>query len=156
MRSSLKRRKIGNTRDRRVSVALRLVYALNFVFLIVNGDEQRRMHRALQRAQVILNQIRMSSSSTTPALASFSTCELSDALIKLGLPHGGHLPDVHRASSYPGASDERLCGPAYTVRMVLSSDESAPRLQQHFVDTAEDGSVMLISAPPREFDIDYI
>lgn len=87
----------------------------------------------------------------TAALASFSTCELSDALIKLGLPHGGHLPDVHRASSYPGASEERLCGPAYTVQMVLASDDAAPRLKEHFVDTAEAGSVMIIGAPSREY-----
>ena len=85
-------------------------------------------------------------------LADFSTCELSDALIKLGSPHGGHIPDIHRISAYEGSEDERVCGPAYTVKMVMANDVTdvnAPRLKEHFVDTAEEGSVMVIDAPPR-------
>jgi len=42
----------------------------------------------------------------------------------------------------------RLCGPAYTVRMVFASDRGAPKLQQsHFVDLAPEGSVAFVSAP---------
>ncbi|EIW62876.1 RraA-like protein [Trametes versicolor FP-101664 SS1] len=81
------------------------------------------------------------------ALAEFSTCEISDALIKLGSPHGGHIPDIHMLS--PADSTTRLCGPAYTVQMVLGSDTSAPKLSAHFVDTAPEGSVVVISAPHR-------
>ena len=96
-------------------------------------------------------------SSSVPSLPSstlveFSTCELSDALIKLGSPHGGHIPDIHRISAYKGSEDERVCGPAYTVKMVMVNDvtdKSAPRLNEHFVDTAEEGSVMVIEAPAR-------
>ncbi|KAI0665948.1 RraA-like protein [Trametes maxima] len=78
-------------------------------------------------------------------LAGFSTCELSDALIKLGTPHGGHVPDIHMLS--PSDPTTRLCGPAYTVQMVLGSDKAAPKLSAHFVDTAPEGSVVVINAP---------
>jgi hypothetical protein len=83
-------------------------------------------------------------------LASVSTCEISDALIKLGVPHGGHIPDVHMLSPSASASDVRICAPAYTVQMVLASDTSAPTVSQHFVDAAPAGSIIVIDAPPRK------
>ncbi|KIP11584.1 hypothetical protein PHLGIDRAFT_10573 [Phlebiopsis gigantea 11061_1 CR5-6] len=89
----------------------------------------------------------MSTSSSSP-LFKFSTCEISDALIKLGVPHGGHIPDIHMFS--PSQSSEtRICGPAYTVQMVLGSDKTAPKLSSHFVDTAPAGSVIVVAAPPQ-------
>jgi len=81
------------------------------------------------------------------ALSKFSTCELSDALIKLGLPHGGHIPDIFMLS--PSDPDTRICGPAYTVKMVAASDKDAPKLEKHFVDEATPNSVIFIDAPPR-------
>ena len=91
--------------------------------------------------------------SLTLAQTNLSTCEISDALIKFGVPHGGHIPDIHRISphsSTEGSADIRLCGPAYTVRMVLASERDAPKLPQgaHFVDLAPEGSVAFVSAPP--------
>jgi regulator of RNase E activity RraA len=89
----------------------------------------------------------------TLAQSDFSTCELSDALLKLGVPHGGHISGIHRISPHSrpesGApSGVRLCGPAYTVRIVSASDRVAPKLQQsHFVDLAPEGSVAFVSAP---------
>jgi regulator of RNase E activity RraA len=91
---------------------------------------------------------------STLAQSDFSTCELSDALLKLGVPHGGHIPDIHRISprtnsDSKGSATVRLCGPAYTVRLILASEHDAPKLQDHhFVDLAPDGSVVFISAPP--------
>ncbi|KAH9942463.1 RraA-like protein [Epithele typhae] len=78
-------------------------------------------------------------------LADFSTCELSDALIKLGSPHGGYIPDMNMFS--PSSASTRLCGPAYTVQMIAASQDG-PKLSQHFVDTAPEGSVILVNAPP--------
>ncbi len=80
-------------------------------------------------------------------LAGFSTCEISDALIKLGSPHGGHIPDMAMLS--PADQSTRLCGPAYTVQMVLGSNKDAPKLSAHFVDTVPQGSVVVINAPDR-------
>lgn len=84
---------------------------------------------------------------STSTLIEFSTCEISDALVKLNVPHGGHIPDISMFSSPPSGS--RICAPAYTVRMVAASDTSAPKLSAHFVDTAPAGSIIVIDAPAR-------
>ncbi|GBE81137.1 4-hydroxy-4-methyl-2-oxoglutarate aldolase [Sparassis crispa] len=88
----------------------------------------------------------MSSLASLP-LKRFSTCEISDALIKIGLPHGGHIPDIRMISPQSGST--RICGPAYTVQMVMKSDTTSPSLTAHFVDTAPEGSVIVIDAPPH-------
>jgi regulator of RNase E activity RraA len=87
------------------------------------------------------------------ALSKFSSCELSDALIKLGLPHGGHIPDIYMFS--PLDPETRVCGPAYTVKMVLANDTTAPKLEKHFVDEAPLDSVIIIAAPPRMYFFPY-
>ncbi|PCH43379.1 RraA-like protein [Wolfiporia cocos MD-104 SS10] len=89
------------------------------------------------------------SSTLLSSLAKYSTCELSDALIKIGLPHGGHIPDIRMLSPRPGPADVRVCGPVYTVQMVMASDKNAPKPAAHFVDTAPEGSVIVIDAPPH-------
>ena len=88
--------------------------------------------------------------SLTLAGSDFSTCEISDALLKLDVPHGGHIPDIHRVSPHPFGTVARLCGPAYTVRLVLASERDAPKLQGHFVDLAPEGTVAFICAPPGQ------
>ncbi|KAH0827863.1 ribonuclease E inhibitor RraA/Dimethylmenaquinone methyltransferase [Lanmaoa asiatica] len=82
-------------------------------------------------------------------MSSLSTCEISDALIKLGSPHGGHIPDIHSLSPAPLGPDFRISGPAYTVQMVLASDQSSPKLSTHFVDAATPESIVIIDAPPH-------
>ncbi|KAG8763777.1 hypothetical protein FRC11_012780 [Ceratobasidium sp. 423] len=91
-------------------------------------------------------------------LASFSTCEISDALIKLGLTHkapiqrGGYIPDINMLSPSPTVGDgqnTRIYGYAYTVKMVRGDDLQAPKPAQHFVDAAPAGSVAVISVPPN-------
>ncbi|KAF9792912.1 RraA-like protein [Thelephora terrestris] len=86
------------------------------------------------------------SESLVQQLSAFSACEISDALIKLGSPNGGHIPDIHLVSS--SASSQTICGPAYTVQMAFTSDTSAPKLSSHFIDTAPAGTVIVINAPP--------
>ena len=80
-------------------------------------------------------------------LSVFSTCEISDALIKLGVPHGGFIPDIHMLSPSP-PSNVCLCARAYTVQMV-PADPSVPKLSSHFVDTVPFESVIVINAPHR-------
>lgn len=82
---------------------------------------------------------------TCENISKFSSCEVSDALIKLGLPHGGHIPDIYMLS--PMNQSTRICGPAYTVKMVVASETNAPRLEKHFVDTAPPESIIVIDAP---------
>ena len=82
----------------------------------------------------------------TKQLSEFSTCEISDALTKLGSPNGGYIPDINLIS--PSGLSQRICGPAYTVQIVFMSDTSAPELSSHFIDTAPAGTVIVIDVPP--------
>ncbi|KAG2150984.1 ribonuclease E inhibitor RraA/Dimethylmenaquinone methyltransferase [Suillus clintonianus] len=100
---------------------------------------------ARTRLLAISRAMSTSTRSSTCPLSQFSACEISDALIKLGSPNGGHIPDVHMLSPI----SHKICAPAYTVQMVLASDKSAPKLSSHFVDTATPGSVIVIDAPPQ-------
>ncbi|KAH7108158.1 RraA-like protein [Auriculariales sp. MPI-PUGE-AT-0066] len=82
------------------------------------------------------------------SIGAYSTCELSDALLKLKVAHGGYIPDINMVS--PDDRGVRVAGPAYTVRMCLLTDETAPpKPKDHFVDVAPSGSVMVISVPPQ-------
>ncbi|KAG0174085.1 hypothetical protein DFQ28_009743 [Apophysomyces sp. BC1034] len=89
---------------------------------------------------------------STVALATlkrFSTCEIADALLKLGRgPWGGYVPDIEMWSPRYCEGDTRIVGPAFTVKMVHKSDTAAPSPSDHFVDAATEGSVIVVSAPP--------
>ncbi|CEQ42698.1 SPOSA6832_04561 [Sporobolomyces salmonicolor] len=104
----------------------------------------------------------------TPAqiarLGSFSTCEISDALIKLGHPTGGFVPDLEKFSGEEGA---RVVGEAFTVevcqlllwrdnvtvahslgeQMVDTRTKEAPKLEEHFIDLVAPDSIVFISTP---------
>ncbi|GAA5951983.1 hypothetical protein JCM21900_000107 [Sporobolomyces salmonicolor] len=84
----------------------------------------------------------------TPAqiarLGSFSTCEISDGLIKLGHPTGGFVPDLEKFSGEEGA---RVVGEAFTVEMVDTRNKEAPKLEEHFIDLVAPDSVVFISTP---------
>lgn len=87
------------------------------------------------------------------SLAKFSTCEISDALIKLSIPHGGYIPDINTISP---DSSVGICGPAYTVQMVLAASQtSGSKLSSHFVDTAPSGSIIVIDVPPGSVHSTY-
>ncbi|KAG0238162.1 hypothetical protein BGW42_007153 [Actinomortierella wolfii] len=87
----------------------------------------------------------MSSASDFP----YSSCDVSDALLKLGVTGAGYIPDIHLWSPEYKAGDTRVFGPAYTVQMVHVSDTSAPKPSQHFVDAAPAGHVICISQPAK-------
>ncbi|GAA5992520.1 hypothetical protein JCM10908_000860 [Rhodotorula pacifica] len=74
-------------------------------------------------------------------IAAFSSCEIADALVKLGNSTGGYLTDLHQLSGQAGRT---IVGEAYTVEMVDSRDKEAPKLEQHFVDTAEPGTIVVV------------
>jgi len=82
----------------------------------------------------------------------FSTCEISDALVKLGIPHGGYMTGIELISPNLREDDKdapfSLCGPAYTVRIVDATKADAPsKLAGHYVDGIEAGSVVIIETP---------
>ncbi|TNY17035.1 ribonuclease E inhibitor RraA/Dimethylmenaquinone methyltransferase [Rhodotorula diobovata] len=77
-------------------------------------------------------------------LATLSTCEVADALVKLKHPSGGYVPDLERFS---GPEGKVLVGEAFTVEMVDGRDNEAPKLEGHFVDAADADSIVFISTP---------
>ncbi|KAL7421697.1 hypothetical protein Q5752_003467 [Cryptotrichosporon argae] len=78
-------------------------------------------------------------------LAALSTCEISDALIRLGVPHGGLIPDLAMLS--PTDEGARIAGPAYTVQMVAVADADTRKPAEHFVDACPAGAVLLLQTP---------
>lgn len=89
--------------------------------------------------------------SLVTALQEYSTCEISDALIKLKHPTGGHIPGIDvispRLVDYKAITSHRICGQVFPVEMVAATDTSAPKPEAHYVDAAPRDSVMLITAP---------
>lgn len=105
----------------------------------------------MQHALSHLRPILTKSARTTSQLIKFPTSDIADALLHLKLPHGGYIPDIHMFSPSVPEPSVRICGPAYTVRMVPISDTTAPKLSSHFVDTTPEGSIIVIGAPPGEY-----
>jgi len=79
-------------------------------------------------------------------MGDYATTELSDALIKLGVKHGGYLPDIQQ---YSPVANVRISGPAYTVQMVPFNDATSPKPARHFVDAAPANHVIVINVPPE-------
>ncbi|KAF4981504.1 hypothetical protein FZEAL_2689 [Fusarium zealandicum] len=86
----------------------------------------------------------MSATRTFGLLRQFTSCDIGDALVKLKHPYGGFLDGIRMFSP---DSTARILGPAVTVKMVESSDKSAPALDKHFVDHNQNGGVMYIQQP---------
>jgi hypothetical protein len=120
-------------------IVARLIVEITHAYLL---PQTLMISRAAARLQAVVS---VMSTSTEFRLIQFSTCEISDALGKLGIPHGGHVSGIHQISTGPTS---RICAQAYTVKMVLASDIDAPKLVEHFVDTAPEGHVIVIDAPP--------
>ncbi|KAF9586655.1 hypothetical protein BGW38_000029 [Lunasporangiospora selenospora] len=99
----------------------------------------------------------------------YASCDVADALLALGLPHGGYIPDIHLWSPEFKAGNTRgiycrdfrepiapalvllLTVPAFIPpqppSMVSVKETDAPKPDQHFVDAAPAGSVICISQP---------
>ncbi|CAG7559053.1 unnamed protein product [Fusarium equiseti] len=86
----------------------------------------------------------MSSSKARELLRKFTTCDIGDALVKLKYPYGGFLDGILPHSPDP---QTRIFGPAVTVKMVDSSEKTAPKLETHFVDHNVEAGVMYIQQP---------
>lgn len=80
------------------------------------------------------------------AIQKFTTCDIGDALVKLKVPHGGYLSGLKMYSPTYCSGPAKICGPAYTIRMVKAS-ETAPSPAAHFADTIPRNSVVYVSQP---------
>ncbi|OCF60523.1 hypothetical protein L486_00156 [Kwoniella mangroviensis CBS 10435] len=84
-------------------------------------------------------------------LEDLSTCEISDALVKLGNVTGGFIPNLNIYSpSGREEEDVKVVGRVFTVRLVEQErpdqeHSNGSKAEQHFVDAAPSGSVILIS-----------
>ncbi|KAI9599623.1 RraA-like protein [Syncephalis fuscata] len=76
-------------------------------------------------------------------LLNFSTCDVADALQALG--YDGFLPGLQFHTSTNNAS--AIIGPAHTVKHVSTKDKEAPVPVRHFVDSANAGSIIVMSTP---------
>ncbi|KAI0174082.1 RraA-like protein [Pestalotiopsis sp. NC0098] len=81
------------------------------------------------------------------ALKEFTTCDISDALIKLKYRNGGFLPGLTLWSPQRQDGDTKIVGPAYTVKYALLSDP-VPKAAGHYIDTVPRGAVVFVSSPP--------
>src|SRR5262245_37422016 len=87
---------------------------------------------------------------TSPdVLAPFSACTVSDALLRLDVPHGGYLPDVVLRT--PATGNAAVVGSAYTIRMVKPEDATAPP-SVHFADAVPAGSIVVVGTPDESTD----
>ncbi|KAJ3518551.1 hypothetical protein NM208_g14477 [Fusarium decemcellulare] len=101
-------------------------------------------------------------------LKQYSTCDVSNALLKLNYPHGGILPNISLWSPLRQAGDTKIAGPAYTVLYVPKGTLEQPLEREHYVallpsqrcrllaltmaldikiDTDSTGAVILIDSP---------
>ncbi|RYP09469.1 hypothetical protein DL765_008419 [Monosporascus sp. GIB2] len=81
------------------------------------------------------------------ALQEFTTCDVSDALCKLGQPHGGFLPGLTMWSPQRQDGPTKIVGPAYTVKY-MPLDDPAPKHPTHYIDSVPKGAVVFVSCPP--------
>ncbi|KAF2103189.1 RraA-like protein [Rhizodiscina lignyota] len=89
----------------------------------------------------------MASDPIVEELKKFTTCDVSDALIKLKYPHGGFLPDITMFSPQRMDGDCKIVGPAYTVRYVRKTYDFEPSPTEHYIDGVPKGAVVFLSTP---------
>ncbi|KAF8684614.1 RraA-like protein [Rhizoctonia solani] len=94
-------------------------------------------------------------------LEQFSSSEITNALVSLGLSHramdahvqrGGRLPDIHMLSPWPNDRSGqymRICGYAYTIKIVPAATAYPPivSILPQAIDAAPMGSIIVVSVP---------
>ncbi|GMF21220.1 unnamed protein product [Phytophthora fragariaefolia] len=78
-------------------------------------------------------------------LAKLTTCVIADAMTDLKID--GHLVDVSLVRGYDAPLAMNICGPALTVKMLPTTGAMVTGGSYDYMDTAEMGQVVVISAP---------
>ncbi|KAK6516474.1 hypothetical protein TWF506_006381 [Arthrobotrys conoides] len=85
------------------------------------------------------------------ALAAYTACDISDALLKLKVPGAGFLADIslHTPSKQ---SQPPIISPAHTVLFVPKSSSTPSTLppSSHFADLTPSSTITIISQPPNQ------
>ncbi|KAG2787809.1 hypothetical protein PC116_g998 [Phytophthora cactorum] len=78
-------------------------------------------------------------------LAKLSTCVIGDAMALMKVK--GHLVDLNLVRGYDAPLAMNICGPALTVKMMPITGATVGSGSYDYMDTAEMGQVVVISAP---------
>lgn len=80
----------------------------------------------------------------TQALEQYTPCDVADALVKYGLPHGGYIPNlVQYSKNRAEAAPATAVGRAYTV-LYAPLDDPRPAVKGGYIDTAPAGAIVVI------------
>ncbi|KAI1170428.1 RraA-like protein [Nemania sp. FL0916] len=82
------------------------------------------------------------------ALQDYTTCDVSDALCKLGYPNGGFLSGLTMWSPLRQEGSTKIIGPAYIAKYA-PLDDPAPKHPTHYIDQVPKGAVLFVSCPPK-------
>jgi regulator of RNase E activity RraA len=85
----------------------------------------------------------------TQALEHYTPCDVADALVKYGLPHGGYIPNLVQYSKNrtETAAPATAVGRAYTV-LYAPLDDPRPAVKGGYIDTAPAGAIVVIGTAP--------
>ncbi|KAL2444240.1 hypothetical protein ABEF95_016030 [Exophiala dermatitidis] len=89
----------------------------------------------------------MAGSDLVTELQHYTSSDVADALVKLGVRYGGYLHGLKMFSPEQQAGTTKVVGPVFTVQMVDAADTTAPTPKQFFVDCVQPGEVVFISQP---------
>ncbi|RDW61673.1 hypothetical protein BP5796_11565 [Coleophoma crateriformis] len=95
----------------------------------------------------IMASLTKASRATLKSLEGFSSCDVSDALVKLGVKYGGFLSGLTMWSPGRQSGTSKIFGSAYTVQMVDAKDTTSPKPSVHFADGIPRHSVVFVSQP---------
>ncbi|KAL2271332.1 hypothetical protein VTJ83DRAFT_703 [Remersonia thermophila] len=82
------------------------------------------------------------------ALRQYTSCDVADALVKLGVPDGGFLPGITMWSPQRQDGDTKIVGPAYTV-VYAPHDDPRSKWPSHYIDAVPAGSVVFVTSTDR-------
>ncbi|KAK3300560.1 ribonuclease E inhibitor RraA/Dimethylmenaquinone methyltransferase [Chaetomium fimeti] len=80
-------------------------------------------------------------------LQEYTTCDVSDALVKLKVPNGGFLPGITMWSPQRQDGPTKIAGPVYTVQYA-PLDDVRPKWPSHYIDSVPAGAVVFVTSTP--------
>ncbi|KAH3670561.1 hypothetical protein OGAPHI_001076 [Ogataea philodendri] len=87
-------------------------------------------------------------------LSKYSTCDVSDALLKFGVSNGGYLPNLTRFSH----NGSTMVGKAYTVLFAAKDDPNYTAIKGGYIDNLPPDAVLVIALTPelQKLDAPYV
>ncbi|PSR81353.1 ribonuclease E inhibitor RraA/Dimethylmenaquinone methyltransferase [Coniella lustricola] len=105
-------------------------------------------HQHQQQATMSCSAAATSTDPLVEQLKQYTTCDVSNGLVKLKFRNGGFLSGLTLWSPERQAGDTRIVGPVYTVQYAPLSDPR-PKLPTHYIDGVPAGAVVFVSCPQR-------